>query len=127
MGQNGCEFRFPVADGLVTEDDATLEKHLAEILQRESVAQAPKHHERDDVAGILGPVQHAAAALIELPSAVAAVKASVTLCHEIPPFRSGRGATADAFHSGLRGHLNPARSLSAATAAGDPGPPWREN
>ena len=38
IAQNGCEFRFPLADGFVAEDDATLEEHLAEVLQRETVA-----------------------------------------------------------------------------------------
>src|SRR5215217_3391396 len=103
IGQNGREFRFPVADGLVAEDDAALEEHLAEVVQREAVAQAPEHHERDDVARILGPVQHAAAALIELPAAVAAAKAPVALRRAIPPLRGGRRATVDAFHPGLLG------------------------
>ena len=41
-GQQGREFRFPLADGFVAEDDAALEEHLAEVLQREAIAQAPR-------------------------------------------------------------------------------------
>jgi hypothetical protein len=56
-GEDGSELRFPVPHRLVAEDDPALEEHLAEVLEREPVAQAPKHHEGDDVTRILGPVQ----------------------------------------------------------------------
>src|SRR5690348_7690777 len=65
--QDGSELRLPLADCLVAEDDAALEEHLAEILEREAIAQAPKHDQSDDVRGILGLVQRAGAALVELP------------------------------------------------------------
>jgi hypothetical protein len=37
-----------------------------QIPQGELVAQPPEHYERNDVAGILRPVQHANAAFVEL-------------------------------------------------------------
>jgi hypothetical protein len=56
-GEDGNELRFPFPYRLVAEDDPALEEHFAEVLEREPVAQAPKHHECDDVTRILGPVQ----------------------------------------------------------------------
>src|SRR5689334_25000130 len=97
-GQDGCELRLPLADGFVTEDDAALQEHLAEILEREAVAQPPEHDQGDDIARILRPVQHPAAALIELPAAVAAAKAPIAPGGAVPPLRDARGAAADAFH-----------------------------
>jgi hypothetical protein len=110
----------------VTDDDAALEEHLGQITPREPVAQPPQHHQGDHVRGVLRGVQHAAAALIELPAAVAAPKAPVALRHAIPQLRSARRATVDAFHPGLPSHLNPARSLPAVAAVGHPSLPWRE-
>jgi hypothetical protein len=52
------------------------------------------------VSSILRPVQHPAAALVELPAAVAAAKAPVTLRRAVLPLRSHRGAAFDAVHSG---------------------------
>ena len=54
------------ADGFVTEDDPALEKHLGQVAQGQPVAQPPQHHESDDVARILGPVQHGVSAFVEL-------------------------------------------------------------
>ena len=39
MGQNGCELRLPLMDSLVAKDDAALEEHVGEVLQRASIAQ----------------------------------------------------------------------------------------
>src|ERR1700712_4169493 len=50
------EFGFPVADRLVTEHDAADQEHLRQVAQAEVVAQAPEHHEGDDVRGILRPI-----------------------------------------------------------------------
>ena len=55
----------------MTEHDAADQKHLRQIAQAEFVAQPPEHHERDDVGGVLRPVQQALTALIELFAAVA--------------------------------------------------------
>jgi hypothetical protein len=38
MGQNGCELRLALMDRLVAKDDAALEEHLGEVLQRASIA-----------------------------------------------------------------------------------------
>jgi len=51
-------------------------------------------------ATLLGSVQHAGAALVELPATVAAAKAPVALGSAIPPLRDSRGATVNALHSG---------------------------
>jgi hypothetical protein len=37
----------------VAEHEAADEEHLGQVPQGELVAQAPEHHERDDIAGIL--------------------------------------------------------------------------
>ncbi|HWX51544.1 MAG TPA: hypothetical protein VNZ61_26165 [Roseomonas sp.] len=37
-GQDRGEFRFPLGDGFVAEDDPALEEHLTEILRRKPVA-----------------------------------------------------------------------------------------
>jgi hypothetical protein len=83
--QDGGQLCRPLSNGLVAEDDAALEDHLAELLQREAVAQAPEHDQGDDVGRILGPVQHAGAALIERPATVAAAKAPITLDRAVLP------------------------------------------
>ena len=49
VGQDRRELRSPVADRLVAEHEAALEEHLAEVAQGQAVAQAPQHHEGDDV------------------------------------------------------------------------------
>ena len=97
------------------------EEHLGEVRQRELIALAPEHHERDNFARILGPVQHAAAALVELPTAVTATKPPVAVRRTVPPLRDRRRATADALHLGLPSHPDPARSLLPAANAGGPG------
>jgi hypothetical protein len=51
--QDGGQLCRPLSNGLVAEDDAALEDHLAELLQREAVAQAPEHDQGDDVGRIL--------------------------------------------------------------------------
>ena len=53
----------------MAEHDAADQEHLGQVAQGELVAKPPEHHERDDVARILGPVQQAAAALVELLAA----------------------------------------------------------
>jgi hypothetical protein len=82
--QDGGQLCRPLSNGLVAEDDAALEDHLAELLQREAVAQAPEHDQGDDVGRILGPVQHAGTALIELLVAATAVKVPITVRRAVP-------------------------------------------
>jgi hypothetical protein len=69
----------------MTKYNAALQEHLAEVLQCEAIAQAPEYDQGNDVARILGPVQHAAAALIELSATIAAAEAPVALRRAVPP------------------------------------------
>jgi len=57
IDQRRRELRLPYAYSLVTELNATEEKHFRQIAEAELVAQSPGHHEGDDVRWILGPVQ----------------------------------------------------------------------
>jgi transposase-like protein len=57
-----------------------------------------EYDERDDVAGQPGPVQHAAAALVELPTAVPAAKPAIALCCDLRPLRHGARAAVDTTH-----------------------------
>jgi hypothetical protein len=66
-------------------DDATDEEHLRQVSQVELVAQTPEHHEGDDIGGILGSVQQAGAAFVELFAA--GVASAVTLRGAIRPLR----------------------------------------
>src|SRR3954454_20738397 len=49
------------------------------VAQAQLVAQAPEHDEGDDVGRVLGPVQHRAGALVELPAAPAAAEPAIVL------------------------------------------------
>ena len=91
-----------VPRGLVAHLDPAQRHDLAQVAQGQPIPHPVEHHEGDDIAGKAGPVQHPAAALVELPSAIPAAEPPVaarrhlrTLCHR------GRG-TAHAFHKPLR-------------------------
>src|SRR4051812_35776203 len=58
LGQRRGELGLPLARGLMTEHHAPDKEHLGQVAQAQLVAQAPEHHERDDVGGILRPVQY---------------------------------------------------------------------
>src|SRR3954451_15565964 len=73
----------------MAEHDATHGEHLGQIAQAQFVAQAPEHHERDDVGRVLRPVQHAAAALVELLAARAAAEPAVALGGALRSLRHG--------------------------------------
>jgi hypothetical protein len=88
--QGGSQLCLPIPNGFGAEDASELEEHLAEILERETIAQSPEHHQGKDVARILGPVQHASIAFTKLPATVATTKAPVTLRRAVPPFQGGR-------------------------------------
>ncbi len=76
-----------------------LDRHVGvERLQVQPIAQPAEHHEGDDVAGQAGPVQHAAAAFVELPPAVPAPEASIAPCRHHRLLRHGCGPTANARH-----------------------------
>src|SRR6202041_702583 len=96
------ELGFPVANRLVTEHDAADQEHFRQITQGKLIAQAPKHHEGDDVTGVLRSVQNAGTPLIELLAASATAEPAVTLSRALTPFRNRRRAAPNAFHlSGL--------------------------
>jgi hypothetical protein len=70
----------------MAEDDAADQEHLGQITQGKLIAQAPEHHEGDDVAGILRPVQRASTPLVELLASSATAKPAVTLSGALAPF-----------------------------------------
>ena len=98
IDQRRCELRLPLAHRFMTELDAAKKEHLGQIAQAEFVAEPPEHHERDDIGGILGPVQNAAGAFIELFAAIAAAEAPITLGGTFPPLRHRHAITRDAPH-----------------------------
>lgn len=92
------QFRFPVPDGLVACFDTPQKQDLAQIPQGEAVAQTAEHHEGDDVAGQAGPIEHAAAALVELAAAVSAPEPALAPCRDLRPFRHCFRAAASTVH-----------------------------
>jgi site-specific DNA recombinase len=100
VGQQRRELGLPLADGFVAEDNATLEEHLAQVAQGQAVAQAPQHHERDDIRGVLGPVQQAGTALVELLATVPAAEPTIALGSALRPLRHRRRAAVHAIHPG---------------------------
>jgi hypothetical protein len=126
------ELGFLVADRLVTEHDAADQEHLRQVAQAEFVAQPPEHHESDDVRRILGPVQQALTALIELFAAGTTAKSAVALSGRLVPFRDGRRAAPNASsisllaggpHTQPRFHLN--RSTGGRSGGTGARPPCR--
>jgi hypothetical protein len=73
----------------VAEYDAADQEHFRQITQGKLVTQAPEHHESDDVAGVLRPVQRASTPLVELLAAGATAEPAVTLSGALAPFRNG--------------------------------------
>src|SRR4051794_19388016 len=71
----------------MAEYDTAQGEHLGQVAQAQLVAQAPEHHERDDVGRILRPVQQRAGAFVELLAAGPAAKAPVTLGGALGPLR----------------------------------------
>src|SRR3954462_6056001 len=63
----------------MAEHDATHGEHLGQIAQAQFVAQAPEHHEGDDIGRILGPVQQRAGALVELLATGTAAEPAIAL------------------------------------------------
>src|SRR5215204_1818080 len=63
----------------MAEHDATHGEHLGQVAQAQFVAQAPEHHERDDVGRILRPVQQSVGALVELLAARTAAEPAIAL------------------------------------------------
>src|SRR3954447_714085 len=88
-GQGRRQLGFPLPDRLVAEHDAADSKHLGQVAQAQFVAQAPEHHEGDDIGGVLGPVQQGARALIELLTARAAAEPTIALGGALRSLRNG--------------------------------------
>src|SRR4051794_9647439 len=109
LGQGRRELGFPVPDRLVAEHDAAHGKHLGQVAQAQLVAQAPEHHEGDDVGGILGPVQQSVGALVELLAARTAAEPAVALGGALGSLRDGFRAAFQAPH--LRPPLCEKRAL----------------
>ena len=89
----------PVAEGLMAHLDPAQRHDLAQVAQGQPEVPPAEHHEGDDVAGQAGAVQHAAAALVELPPAGPAAEAAIILCRKLRPLGHGRRATAHAVQS----------------------------
>jgi hypothetical protein len=53
----------------VAEYDTADREHLSEITQGKLIAQAPEHHEGDNVAGVLRPVQGGGTPIVGLLAA----------------------------------------------------------
>ena len=112
------QLRFPIPDGLMAHLDAPQKQDLAEVAQCQTIAQTAEHHECDDVARQAGPVQHAAAALVELTAAVPAAVPAIALCRDLRPFRHSFRATADTVHPIFRSVIHQAQF----TRLNPPGP-----
>src|SRR6186713_2917357 len=93
------ELRLPFPDRLVTEHDTADEEHLGQVAQGQSVAQTPEHHESDDVARVLGPVQHPGTAFVELLAAIPAAEPPVSLGRALRPLRHRRRTAVQTLHS----------------------------
>ncbi len=79
--------------------------------QGQAVAQPPQHHEGDDVARVLRPVQLAATALVELLAAIPAAEPAIALGGALRPLRHRRRVAAHAVHP--RPHPRWSRCLPA--------------
>src|SRR3954447_9676914 len=73
----------------MAEYDAAHGEHLGKVPQGQLVAQAPKHHEGDDVGRVLGPVQQRVGALIELLAARTTTEPAIALGGALRPLRDG--------------------------------------
>ena len=97
---------------------------LTQVAQGQAVAQTAENHKADDVAGQAGSVQHAAAALIELPAALPAAKPPVALCRDLTTLRNPPRATANTIH--LKFRLTLSASCPTKSANGRQTTSWRE-
>src|SRR6185437_6884908 len=89
LGQCRRELRLPVAHCLVAEHETADQEHLGQIPQAEFVAEPPEHHEGDDVARVLRPVQQTRAALVKLLRAIEAAETAIALGRALRPFPDG--------------------------------------
>src|ERR1700730_9396132 len=84
LSQCWDKFGFPITDGLIAEDEPADQEHFGQIPQAELVAKPPQHHESNDITRVLGSVQEAGAALIELLAALTTAEPAIALRR---PFR----------------------------------------
>ena len=113
VAHDGQELRLPVPDGFVADLDPTQRHDLAQVPQGQPVAEPAEHHEGDDVAGQAGPVQHAPAALVELPPAGSAAGPPVAPRRRLRPLGYSCRPTAHAVHP----EIPPAAMIDDATSA----------
>jgi hypothetical protein len=90
LSQCWGEFGFPITDGLIAEDEPADQEHLGQVPQGELVAKPPEHHESNDITRVLGSVQEAGAALVELLAAVTAAEPAIALRRALRPMSDGR-------------------------------------
>ena len=98
-------------------DDPAQRHDLAQVAQGQPVAEPAEHHEGDHVAGQASPVQHAGAALVELPPAGPAAEAAVAGSGDPGPLGHRIRATAHAVHP-----LSPTILTTVRPYAIDPDP-----
>src|SRR4051812_27265186 len=99
LGQGGGELSLPLPDGFIAEHNAAHGEHLGQVTQAQLVAQAPEHHEGDDIGRVLRAVQHTAAALVELLAACAAAEPAIALGGVLGPLRHSLRPALYAAHS----------------------------
>ena len=111
------ELRLPFPDRLVTEHDTADKEHLGQVAQGQPIAQTPEHHESDDVARVLGPVQHPCAAFVELLAAFPAAEPAIALGRALRLLRHSRRTAVQTPHSGFPAPVRRAGTLPAAASA----------
>src|ERR1700746_954558 len=84
------EVGFPITARRISEDEPTDQEHFGQIPQAELVAKPPEHHEGNDITRVLGSVQEAGAALVELLAAVTAAEPAIALRRALRPMSDGR-------------------------------------
>jgi hypothetical protein len=102
ISQDRQQFRIPIPNRLMANDEPAEQEHFAQIPERQPIAQTAENHKADDVARKGGPVQHAVTALVELPTAVPAAKPLVALSRDLTTLRNRRGATTDTIYTEIR-------------------------
>ena len=107
IAHDGQQLCLPVPDGLIAHLEPPKRHDLTQVAQGQAVAQTAENHKADDVAGQAGSVQHAAAALIELPTALPAAKPPVALSRDLTTLRNPPRTTADTNHLKIRLILQP--------------------
>jgi hypothetical protein len=84
------KFGFPITHRLIAEDEPADQKHFGQIPEAELVAKPPEHHQSNDITRVLGPVQQASAAFVELLAAVTAAVPAIALRRVLRPMPDGR-------------------------------------